>query len=280
MTMRWVGRFSCTFMLLCVVALGIGAPTAAWSQSSSGITVAAAADLTDPLKEIVAGFEQKTGAHVRLVFGSSGNLTAQIRNGAPFDVFLSADVGYPDALVKDGLADGATLSPYAVGALAVLVPARSDIALDSRGMNSLLDPSVKRISIANPVHAPYGRAAEQLLKALNLYGSLQPKLVLGENVAQAAQFVISGNAQAGIVSRAQALVAARGGAFRYWEPPSVYPPITQGAVVLSHSAQPALARSFLEYLKSEQGAKVLTQYGYATAAPGKVETGSPSKKHR
>lgn len=270
------GRIASTFALGCFLALSPILVGAGQIATNAEITVAAAADLTDALKDIAAGFERKTGSHVRLVFGSSGNLAAQIWSGAPFDVFLSADMDYPRALAKDGLADATTLRAYAVGALAVLVASNSGIALDTRGMNALLDPSVRHVAIANPAHAPYGRAAERLLRNLHLYDRLAPKLVIGENVAQTAQFVISGNAQVGIVSRSQGLVAARRGAFRMWEPPSDYPPITQGAVVLSHSRNRDAARSFLEYLSSPEASRILAQYGFSGAAPGQSER--PSKQ--
>ncbi len=251
---------------LCLFVLCVLSPrnSVAQNSSPSEITVAAAADLTDALKEIATEFEKKTGNRVRLVFGSSGNLASQIRNGAPFDVFLSADMDYPRSLAKDGLADESTLAPYATGTLAVLVRAGSNISIESRGLHALLDTSVKRVAIANPAHAPYGRAAESMLKNAKLYDPLKSKLVVGENVAQATQFVLSGNAQAGIVSRSQALVASRGGAFRLWIPPSVYPPITQGAVVLSKSHKRDVASRFQQYLTGPEAARILVQYGFAS----------------
>jgi molybdate transport system substrate-binding protein len=241
------------------------APLPSFAQNGVGatLTVAAAADLTDALKEISAGFEKQSGTRARLVFGSSGNLAAQVRNGAPFDVFLSADMDYPKSLVDDGFADGGTLFTYAVGALAVLAPADSVNIFRSRGLDALLDAKVRRIAIANPAHAPYGRAAEQLLRQLKLYEQVAPKLVVGENVAQATQFVVSGNAQAGVVSRSQALTAARSGRFEAWEPPKTYSPIVQGAVVLKRSAQREVALRFLQYLKSKDAVDILMRYGFS-----------------
>lgn len=270
-------RTASSILVLCCALVIVCTPVLCFGQvRGSELTVAAAADLTDALKEIASRYERTTGNHVRLVFGSSGNLAAQIRNGAPFDVFLSADMDYPRELAKDGFAEGSTLSTYAVGALSVLVPAKSNISFESRGLDALLDPSVRRIAIANPAHAPYGRAAEALLRHAGLYDKIAPKLVIGENIAQAAQFVASGNAQVGIISRSQATAAARGGAFHIWSPPPDYPPILQGAVVLSHSRDRERALRFLEYLKGPEALKVFTQYGFAAPASG--QTNSAPKK--
>ena len=189
---------------LVVAALLITIATASgWAQdkaSSSELTVAAAADLSAALKEIGDGYEKKTGVKVKLSFGASGALTQQIQNGGPFDLFFSADMDYPRQLITAGDADGASLYQYAIGKLVLWVPADSPLDLDRGGMNVLLDPMVKKIAIANPQHAPYGRAAVAALKHAGLYDRVADRLVMGENVSQAAQFAESGNAQAGFVA--------------------------------------------------------------------------------
>jgi molybdate transport system substrate-binding protein len=153
------------------------------------ITVAAAADLSTALPEIVAAYTKQSGQAVKLSFGASGNLTTQIQNGAPFDLFFSADESYPAQLIEKGFAEKDSLYRYAIGRLVLWVPNDVPVDVNKLGIQSLLDPAVKKISIANPQHAPYGRAAEAALKKLGVYDQISAKLVLGENISQAAQFV-------------------------------------------------------------------------------------------
>jgi molybdate transport system substrate-binding protein len=237
-----------------------------WAQeksSSSELTVAAAADLSAALKEIGDGYEKKTGVKVKLSFGASGALTQQIQNGAPFDLFFSADMDYPRQLITAGDADGASLYQYAIGKLVLWVPVDSPLDLDRGGMNVLLDPMVKKIAIANPQHAPYGRAAVAALKHAGLYDRVADRLVLGENVSQAAQFVESGNAQAGFVALAHAVAPGMRGKGKYWEVPAdFYPPLAQGVVVLSHSQHNKEAADFLEYIKTKESSELLRKYGF------------------
>src|SRR5206468_1981987 len=162
----------------------------------------------------------------------SGAITQQIQNGAPFDVFFSADMDYPKQLIAVGAAEAGSLYEYAVGKLVLWIPA--DSPLDVRkGMDLLLDPSVKKIAIANPQHAPYGRAAVAALKHAGLYDRIADRIVMGENVSQAAQFVESGNAQAGFIALAHADSPAMRGRGKYWQlPADYYPALAQGAVVL------------------------------------------------
>jgi molybdate transport system substrate-binding protein len=225
--------------------------------------VAAAADLSTALKEIGDNYEKKTGVKLKLSFGASGALTQQIQNGAPFDLFFSADMDYPRQLIAAGAADGATLYQYAVGKLVLWVPADSPLDLEHNGMNVLLDPSVKKIAIANPHHAPYGRAAVAALKHAGVYDRVADRLVLGENVLQAAQFVESGNAQAGFVALAHAVAPGMRGKGKYWEVPvDAYPPLAQGVIVLSHSQHTKEAAELLEYIKTKEAAEVLRKYGF------------------
>ena len=231
------------------------------------ITVAAAADLSTTLPEIVASYTRQTGQTVKLSFGSSGNLTTQIQNGAPFDIFFSADEEYPRQLIADGLADKDTLYRYAVGRLVLWVPSDSPLDLSKVGIKALLDPSVKKISIANPAHAPYGRAAEAALKHFAIYDQVATKLVFGENVSQAAQFVESGNAQAGLIALSHALAPAMKDKGRYWiVPPDSYPALNQAAVVLSRSKQKDAARRFLEFLRSPEATSLLKNDGFSLPA--------------
>lgn len=261
--MKTESLFLVVAVLLSLLSLNI--PVHAQQQNNSiEITVAAAADLSSALKEIADSYEKKTGVRLKLSFGASGMLTQEIQNGAPFDVFFSADMDYPRQLITGGLADQATLYQYAVGKLVLWVPADSTLDLEHQGMNVLLDPAVKKIAIANPQHAPYGRAAVAALKHAGLFDRVTDRLVTGENVSQAAQFVESGNAQAGFVALAHAVAPGMKGKGKYREVPAEdYPALAQGVVVLSHSRRKNQAAEFVEYIKSRDTAAVLAKYGFA-----------------
>lgn len=247
-------------LTLALAALG-SVPSAAAQQESDALVVAAAADLSSALQEIADHYQKKTGVQVKLSFGASGALTQQIQNGAPFDLFFSADMDYPRQLIAAGDADGATLYQYAVGKLVLWVPADSPLDIEHKGMNVLLDPSVKKIAIANPQHAPYGRAAVAALKHYGLYDQVSSRLVLGENIAQAAQFAESGNAQVGFVALAHAIAPSMQDKGKYWEVPTeAYPALAQGVVVLAHSQHQKGANDFLQYVKSNSD--VLKKYGF------------------
>jgi molybdate transport system substrate-binding protein len=235
--------------------------------SAQEITVAAAADMSAALPQLVEAYTKKTGRTVKLSFGASGNLTNQIRNGAPFDVFFSADEEYPQQLISEGLASKDTLYRYAIGRLVLWVPNDSPLDLSKIGIQALLDPSVKKISIANPATAPYGRAAAAALRHFGIYDQVSSRLVLGENVSQAAQFVESGNAQAGLIALSHALAPAMKDKGRYWTVPlDAYPTLNQAAVVLSRSKQGDAARRFLEFLRSPEAASLLSSYGFSLPA--------------
>jgi molybdate transport system substrate-binding protein len=250
----------------CLAAVLVCFPSHSWAQpkNSPELLVAAAADLSSALKDLGNRFENQAGVRVRLSFGASGALTQQIENGAPFDLFLSADVDYPRQLIAAGDADAASLHPYAVGKLVLWVPADSPLDVEHKGMSILLDPAVKKIAIANPQHAPYGRAAVAALKHEGFYDHVSGHLVIGENVSQAAQFVESGNAQAGFIALAHAVAPEIRGKGRYWEVPGQdYPALAQGAVVLSHSQHKKEAAQFLEYLKTKEAKEILQSYGFS-----------------
>jgi molybdate transport system substrate-binding protein len=231
------------------------------------IIVAAAADMSAALPQLVDAYTKKTGQAVKLSFGSSGNLTNQIRNGAPFDVFFSADEQYPQQLISEGLASKDTLYRYAIGRLVLWVVNDSSLDLPKLGMRALIEPSVKKISIANPATAPYGRAAEAAMRHAGIYAQVSSRLVVGENVSQAAQFVESGNAQAGLIALSHALAPALKDKGRYWMVPlDAYPTLNQAAVVLSKSKQQDAARRFLEFLRSPEATSLLTKYGFSLPA--------------
>lgn len=230
---------------------------------SEEITVAAAADLTFAMKDLAARFQTQTGNEVRLSFGASGNFYSQISNGAPFDVFFSADSEYPDKLAAARKIDKASVRVYAVGALVLWLPNSSGLDLQKLKMDALLDPSVKKIAIANPEHAPYGRAAMAALEHFQLKALVRDKLVMGENISQAAQFVQSGNAQAGLIAESLALSPTMKGAGKFWSVPAdSYPAIVQSAGILTSSKRKEKAQAFLDFVTSSDGAKILAQYGF------------------
>ncbi len=234
---------------------------------SRQVTVAAAADLSTALKEIAAAYQKKSGVEVKLSFGASGALTQQIENGAPFDVFFSADTDYPLRLIKGGYADEVTLYRYAVGRVVLWVPQDSSLDPAKDEIKVLLDPSVNKISIANPAQAPYGRAAVAVMQHYGVYEKVSGKLVMGENISQAAQFVESGNAQAGFVALAHVLAPEMKGKGKYWlVPADTYPRLDQSAVVTTHSAHLQEARMFVEYMKTAEAVAILTRYGFEPRA--------------
>jgi molybdate transport system substrate-binding protein len=232
------------------------------SAHAQPLAVAAASDLQAVLPTIAARFEQQTGVSVRLTLGSSGNFFSQLQNGAPFDLFLSADLDYPERLIAGGLGLRDSLYEYATGR--IVVWARKDTGLDlRRGVRALTDARVRRIAIANPEHAPYGRAAVAALQHERLYEAVKSKFVLGENISQAAQFVQSGNAEAGILALSLALAPAFQGSGVYVEIPATFhPPIRQGAVVMGASRHQAAARQFLEFLKRPDILQLMRDFGF------------------
>jgi molybdate transport system substrate-binding protein len=249
-------KILCAAMVLAATSWNVQADAAE-------VAVAAASDLNFAFRELTAAFEKGTGHHVRLSTGSSGNFFAQIRSGAPFDLYFSADVGYPKKLEEEGLTVPGSLYRYAVGRIVVWVPARSPLAVEKLGMEVLLEPSVKKIATANPKHAPYGRAAVAAMQHFKVHDRVQDKLVLGENISQAAQFVESGAADVGILALSLALAPAMKEAGRYWEiPAAAHSPLEQGAVILKTSKNQEAAKMFLEFIKGPQGREIMRRYGF------------------
>lgn len=259
-------------MLLRLAALAacLLAPGAARADPPTRVvTVAAAADLKFALDELIAAWRARApDVEVRVTYGSSGGFFAQIANGAPYDLFLSADAVYPRRLVEAGLAAKERVFPYATGRLSVWVPASSRLDLQRQGLAALLDPSVRRVAIANPAHAPYGRAAEAALLAAGLLDRVRPKLVLGENVAQAAQFVQSGNAEAGLVARSLTRAPVLLAEGRSWDvPASAHPRLEQAGVILSSSREPRAAADFAAWLTGQEGRAALARWGFEPPGP-------------
>ena len=255
-----------TTLTLCVAASAILFSYTDSRAQQQSVRVAAAADLKFAMKELAKKFENKTGARVDVSYGSSGNFFSQLQNGAPFDLFFSADVEYPRKLEAEGLAEPGTLGDYALGRIVIWMPDDSSVDLGKEGWNALLDPGVQKVAIANPELAPYGRAAASALKKAGIYEQVKAKLVYGENISQAAQFVQSGNAQAGIIALSLAFSPGmkRG---KVWQiPAEMHPPIEQGAVLLKNARNRPAAQAFLNFVKSAAGKEVLEQHGFSAPA--------------
>ncbi len=249
-----------SYVRFAAVLVMVSAAVAA--AQSPPLAVAAASDLQSVLPALAARFEHDASSRVMLTFGSSGNFFAQIQNGAPFDLFLSADADYPRRLEAAGLTEPGTLQPYAIGRLVLYASTPSGLDL-GLGLAVLTDARVRRIAIANPEHAPYGRAAVAALRHERLYDRIRPKLVLGENVSQAAQFVQSGNAEAGLLALSLALAPALRTSGTYVEvPASFYPSIEQAAVVMKASNRKDAARRFLAFLARPEIVQVLKAAGF------------------
>jgi len=227
------------------------------------IRIAAAADLKFAMGEFAETFEKQSRTKVNVTYGSSGNFFSQMQNGAPFDLFFSADIEYPKKLEAAGLAEPGTLYEYAVGRIVIWTPADAKVDVTKHGWQTLLDASVKKIAIANPEHAPYGRAAVAALQKAGIYESVKAKLVYGENISQAAQFVQSGNAQAGIVAMSLAVSPAMRDGKRWEIPAEMHPALEQGAIVLKDAKNKVAARAFLEFVKSAAGRATLAESGFA-----------------
>jgi len=233
-------------------------------RAAQPLMIAAASDLQPAAGEIVAQFKEHVTTEVLVTYGASGSLHAQIANGAPFDVFLSADLEYPRNLIASGNAVAGSFRPFARGALVLCanVPLPEE-ERDRSDLKSLALPRIHHIAIANPKHAPYGRAAESALRRAGMLDTVAGKLVYGENVRQAFEFVVSGNAEAGLVSRSlmKSVPAASRTSCRQL-PLESYPPLDQAAVVTRHGAGNRLARSFVEFLSGPEAREILERYGF------------------
>lgn len=232
------------------------------------IRVAAASDLNLAMAELAKNFEKQAKTKVNVTYGSSGNFFSQIQNGAPFDLFFSADIEYPRKLEAAGLAEAGTLYEYAVGQIVIWTPPDAKVNVAKLGWKALLDASVQKIAIANPEHAPYGRAAVAALQKAGIYESVKAKLVYGENISQAAQFVQSGNAQAGIIALSLVISPAMKDGKQWEIPPDMHPAIEQGVIVLKNAKNRDIASDFLDFIKGAAGRSILAKFGFMLPAPG------------
>ncbi|MCK9388249.1 MAG: molybdate ABC transporter substrate-binding protein [Sulfuritalea sp.] len=233
------------------------------------ITIAAAADLKFAMEEIVAVFRQAhPGDTVETIYGSSGKFHTQVQQGAPYDLYFSADIAYPRILEKEGFAASA-VKPYAVGRIVLWSQSRDASKLT---LADLADPSIRKIAIANPKHAPYGKRAEEALRSAGVWDKVESRLVFGENIAQTAQYVQTGNADIGIIALALALnkeLAAKGGYALV--PDKLHQPLEQGFIITKRAAGNALAKTFADYMGSAEVRRIMVKYGFVLPgeAPGK-----------
>jgi molybdate transport system substrate-binding protein len=224
------------------------------------LRIAAAADLQPLLPPLLAQFEHETGMHADASYQSSATLATQIIDGAPFDLFLAADLSFPQRVIDAGRAEEAKPMPYARGTLVLWT--RSDSGVTNLTLDALRSDAIKTIAIANPEHAPYGRAAQAALRHLDLLNAVRPKLVIAENIAQTAQYADSGNAQVGFISLTSALTPRLKDDGHFIRVPiDAYPPILQGAIVIRTSAGAAAAHRFLDLLQKPETQKTLAGEG-------------------
>ncbi|MBX9791335.1 MAG: molybdate ABC transporter substrate-binding protein [Pirellulales bacterium] len=269
------GGLGALFVVCCLLLAGCGKEpstsagdaaetTPSAPPGNATVRIAAAADLRFALEEVAAEFNKtKPDVKVTATYGSSGNLSTQIANGAPFDVFLSADRSYAHRLVEQGIAAADSEFVYAIGQLALWVPSTSTLDLDKLGIKAVVDPSVRKVAIANPGHAPYGRAAEAAFRSFGVYDLVRERLVLGENVAQAAQFAESGAADVGVIPLPLAMAPAMQHKGRHWVVPcEAFPRLDQTGVVLRSAADPDAAKRFCQFLSSQRCREILARFGF------------------
>jgi molybdate transport system substrate-binding protein len=248
-----------TLFLAIAICLGLSSGLCVAQE----VTVAAAADLQFVMQDVGARFQSESGKTVKFIFGSSGNFAQQLQNGAPFDMFFSANLDYPKQLEAAGLTEPGTFYQYAVGKIVMWVPNDSKLDISS-GPKALLDPAIKKIAIANPQHAPYGKAAVAALQKEGIYEQLKDKFVLGENISQTASFVVSGSADVGFVALSLALSPNMKDKGRYTEVPTAdYPPIEQACVIMKSSKNKSLAEQFEKFIQSPAIKELFEKYGFA-----------------
>ena len=246
-------------MLALAVVAGPGCKKSAPSGGGGAIKVAAAADLAFAFKEVGAAFKAKTGKDVTFTFGSTGQLAKQISEGAPYDVFAAANVSYVDEVVTAKACDPTTKAMYARGRIAVWSP-KSGHAAPATTLADLKDERFVKIAIANPEHAPYGKAAQQALEAAGLWQDVQPRIVFGENVQQTLNFAQTGNAEAAIVALSLATVT-EGGSYVLIDE-SLHKPIDQALVVCNRGTDAATAKEFVAFVGSPEGHAIMKRYGF------------------
>jgi len=243
---------------LIVLALVLAVARAAEAQpAATTLVVYAAADLDTAFREIKPLFEKATGARLTLVMGSTGNLAKQIEHGAPADVFFAANESFVDDLRAAGAVIPQTRTLYAQGRIVLAVPKKSAVA--ARELTDLLKPAVRRVAIANPAHAPYGRAAQEALERAGVWDKVKPKLVYGESIRHALQFVETGAVEAGIV--ALSIADAPGITYAPIDP-ALHAPLNQVAAVVKRSPHPDLGAAFIQFVNGAEGRLVMKRYGF------------------
>ncbi|MDP1995569.1 MAG: molybdate ABC transporter substrate-binding protein [Gallionella sp.] len=260
--MRLVSRFAARILVfVCLFAAGQTA------HAGEKITIAAAADLKFALDEIVVLFEKIHPAdRVETIYGSSGKFQTQIRQGAPFDLYFSADIAYPRALKEEGFA-GSEVQPYALGRIVLWSPSLDAVKMT---LADLADPAIRKIAIANPKHAPYGKRAKEALRAAGVWEKVEAKLVYGENIAQTAQFVQSGNVEVGIIALSLALspALAKHGGYALI-PDTLHQPLEQGFIITRRATANMLAQAFASFMLGHEARAVMSRYGFVL--PAEVE---------
>lgn len=263
-TGRW--RFLVALTIGCCGCGGAesSAPVSLVKSEPRVVSVAAAADLKFAFDEVLTEFGKKNpDITVKATYGSSGNFFAQLSNRAPFDIYLSADIDYPRKLIELGHAAQASEFQYAVGQIVIWVPNASPIDVEKLEIHSVTVPEVRKLAIANPKHAPYGRAAEAALQKLGVYEQVKDRLVFGENIAQTAQFVDNGAADMGIIALSLAMAPALRDKGRYWLMPiDSYPTLEQGGVILNWAKDREATESLRTFLIGDPGRSILKRYGF------------------
>jgi molybdate transport system substrate-binding protein len=257
-----IGRLA--LQLLMIASLLIAGQPA---HAQERLTIAAAADLKFALDEIVVLFKRAhPAAQIETIYGSSGNFSTQIRQGAPYDIYFSADIAYPRALKAEGLA-ASEVQTYGVGRIVLWSSSRDASRMT---LADLAGPAIHKIAIANPQHAPYGKRAEEALKAAGVWEQVEARLVYGENIAQTAQYVQSGNAQVGIIALSLALSPelARLGGYALI-PGKLHQPLEQGFIITRRAADNLLAHDFAAFIAGKEARTVMTRYGFML--PGEVK---------
>jgi molybdate transport system substrate-binding protein len=254
-------------LALAVIVTGACSPKAADRK----VRVAAAADLAHALPELAKDFKTRTGNTLELQFGSSGLLAKQIEQGAPFSLFAAANRGYVDQVIKAGRCDGATARSYARGRLVAWTP--SGVAAPAK-LEDLAEPRFRKIAIANPDQAPYGRAAKQALEKAGLWPRIQDRIVLGENVQATMVYARDHNADAAIIALSLALVTEGGASLPV--DPALHAPLDQALVVCGGGEDAKVAQQFADFIASKEGREVMTRYGFVLAEdqapPGPPQT--------
>jgi molybdate transport system substrate-binding protein len=245
------------YLALIALASGVLCAPAAPGADTPPLTVFAAADLAFAFRDLAPKFEQATGTKVTLVLGSTGNLARQIEHGAPADVFFAANQAFVDELLAKQAVVAGTRTLYAQGRIVLATASAAGPKLTQ--LAELMEARVRRVAIANPAHAPYGKAAEEALRASGLWDGVKPKLVYGENIRQALQFVETGSAEAGIIA-----LSVAGAPGIEWAPidPALHAPLNQTAAVVRRSPRPELALAFIQFVNSPEGRPIMRRYGF------------------